>query len=447
MAEARKVLVIDDEQVVCNSCRRVLEQEGYDVSVATDPHEGINRVSEEHFDVAIVDVRMPGMGGMDVLRLVRTNRPDTQVIIITGYSSVPTAVEARQLGAADYLPKPFTPQELSDRMKRVFGAAERTPPPRTEKDGVSPPRASFAGVEEAGSGLTAEARVLLAGSNSEQMVSICRSLFSEPWEVITAETHEEVIERTKAGQADVLIIGLDVFGVQASDLINEMRKWGCRIPILVASAGSSIEVAQKLREIGIFYHLVEPFDPSEIKSVVQAAVQKVIGLRARGRRKVTKSTFVRSVRTLARDGTKVAFVALGEGLDENGGLYRHFMGELRQRCVPLQIHLAGGVATAKEFPRYMEQDQRVVILVQCSNGNGANGASSGTACYTAAEFEEVGSELLKESLKSVAYPEVLRWLDAQGIAPEVKIVSLPEQGIGSGEVRRVAETIIRAGLS
>ena len=91
----------------------------------------------------------------------------------------------------------------------------------------------------------------------------------------------------------------------------------------------------------------------------------------------------------------------------------------------------------------MEQHQRVVILVQGNNGNRSNGAA---ACYTAGEFEEVGSESLKERLKAVAYPEVLRWLNAQGIAPEVKIVSLPEQGIGSGEVRRVAETIISAGL-
>lgn len=444
MAEARKVLVIDDEPVVCNSCRRVLEQEGYDVCVATDPREGINRVSEEHFDVAIVDLRMPGIGGMDVLRVVRTNRPHTQVIIITGYSSVPTAVEARQLGAADYLPKPFTPQELSDRMQRVFDAAERTPPPRPEKGGGPPPGASLAGVEEARSSLTTEARVLLAGSDSEQMVSICQSLFSEPWEVITAETHEEVIERTKPGQADVLVIGLDVYGVEACDLITEIRKVGCRIPIVVASADSSIEVAQRLREVGIFFHLVEPFDPSEIRSVVRDAVKKVVGLRAGDRTRVAKSTFVRSVRTLAKDGTKVGFVALGEGIDENGGLYRHIIGELRRLCVPVQVHLAGGAATAKEFPRYMEQDQRVVILVQCGNENGANGPA---ACYTAAEFEDVGSELLKESLKAVAYPEVLRWLNAQGIAPEVRIVCLPAEGVGSGEVRSVAETIISEGLS
>lgn len=444
MAEARKVLVIDDEPVVCNSCRRVLEQEGYDVCVATDPREGIKRVSEEHFDVAIVDLRMPGISGMDVLRVVRTNRPHTQVIIITGYSSVPTAVEARQLGAADYLPKPFTPQELSDRMKRAFDAAQRTSPPRPEKGGVSPPGASFAGVEEARSSPTTEARVLLAGSNSQQMVSVYQSLFSEPWEVITAETHEEVIERTKPGQADVLVIGLDVYGVETCDLITEIRKLGYRIPIVVASADSSIEVAQRLREVGIFFHLVEPFDPSEIRSVVRDAVRKAAGLRAGNRNGVTKSTFVRSVRTLAKDGTKVGFVALGEGLDENGGLYRHFMGELRRLSVPVQINLAGGVATAKEFPRYMEQDQRVVILVPCCNGSTSNDR---TVCYTAAEFEQVGTDLQKEGLKAVAYPEVLYWLRVQGITPEVKIVSLPATGVGSGEVGSVAETIISAGLS
>lgn len=91
MSHARKVLVIDDERVVCHSCRRVLEEEGFDVSVATNGREGIEKLSQQNFDAVIVDLRMPGVGGMDVLRILKRTKPDVQAIIITAYSSIATA--------------------------------------------------------------------------------------------------------------------------------------------------------------------------------------------------------------------------------------------------------------------------------------------------------------------------------------------------------------------
>ncbi len=101
MSVASRVVVIDDEPLVCHSCLKVLEQEGYDVCVSTNSQDGVNRVSEEHFHAAIIDLPMSAIGGMEVLRAVKTRRPETHVIIITAYSSVSTALEAKQLGAAD----------------------------------------------------------------------------------------------------------------------------------------------------------------------------------------------------------------------------------------------------------------------------------------------------------------------------------------------------------
>ena len=121
----RKVLVIDDERVVCNSCGRALRQEGYKVSVATDGQAAIEKVSHETFDVIIVDLKMPGLCGMDVLRTVRRKMPEARVVVITGFSSVASEIEARQLGASDYLPKPFTPKELTETMERIFRTDDR----------------------------------------------------------------------------------------------------------------------------------------------------------------------------------------------------------------------------------------------------------------------------------------------------------------------------------
>jgi sulfhydrogenase subunit beta (sulfur reductase) len=113
MVSEANVLVIDDEQTVCDSCTRILSQEGYRVRTALNGREGLEQIEGGHVDLAIVDLRMPETDGIAVLKKLRERRPETNVIVITGYASVASAVEAMKLGAVDYLPKPFTPDELS----------------------------------------------------------------------------------------------------------------------------------------------------------------------------------------------------------------------------------------------------------------------------------------------------------------------------------------------
>lgn len=108
-----KILVVDDEPVVCRSCARVLAPEGYAVTTTESGREGAEKGASGEFDVVVVDLKMPDLDGMQVLRNVKEKQPDVEVIVITGYSTVSTAVKAMKDGAIDYLPKPFTPDELS----------------------------------------------------------------------------------------------------------------------------------------------------------------------------------------------------------------------------------------------------------------------------------------------------------------------------------------------
>jgi DNA-binding NtrC family response regulator len=110
--EAGKILVVDDERIVCKSCERVLGAEGHAVSTTQSGREGIEKGVSGDFDVVIVDLKMPDVDGMKVLRAIKEKQPDVEAIVITGYSTVSTAVEAMKLGAIDYLAKPFTPDEL-----------------------------------------------------------------------------------------------------------------------------------------------------------------------------------------------------------------------------------------------------------------------------------------------------------------------------------------------
>jgi len=115
-----RILVVDDEMIVCESCKRILEEDGYEVETALSGREAFDKMKESPFDIIITDLTMPEIDGMEVLRTFRKEYPDAIVIMITGFSTVETAVEAMKLGAFDYIPKPFTPDEVSIVVKKAI---------------------------------------------------------------------------------------------------------------------------------------------------------------------------------------------------------------------------------------------------------------------------------------------------------------------------------------
>ncbi len=112
MDKPSRILIIDDEEIVLDSCLAVLEGGGYEIVTAPDGTEGLKRAAEFAPDLVLVDLMMPGISGFEVLEGMRGVDPTIVTIVITGYSTVESAVEAMKRGAFDFLPKPFTPDEL-----------------------------------------------------------------------------------------------------------------------------------------------------------------------------------------------------------------------------------------------------------------------------------------------------------------------------------------------
>jgi two-component system, sensor histidine kinase and response regulator len=112
MAKKIKLLIIDDEDIVLKSCIRILKNENYEIDTAYSGEEGLKLTGERNYDIVITDLKMPGMGGMEVLATLRKNKPEVTVIIFTGYATVENAREALKMGSFDYIPKPFTNEEL-----------------------------------------------------------------------------------------------------------------------------------------------------------------------------------------------------------------------------------------------------------------------------------------------------------------------------------------------
>jgi DNA-binding NtrC family response regulator len=118
------VLVVDDEASVCRSVEKVLCRKGYQVEQALCVSSALDTLEAgTSFDLIIADLMMPQVGGLELLKIVRDRWPDTPVLIITGYASIASAVEATRHGAIGYLPKPFTPQELEEAVEKVLTSA------------------------------------------------------------------------------------------------------------------------------------------------------------------------------------------------------------------------------------------------------------------------------------------------------------------------------------
>ena len=119
-----RILIIDDDAVVRQGLRRALESRGYEVAVAPSGPAGLELLHEQDFALVITDLKMPGMSGLEVLRQIGILRPGLPIIMITGYSTVETAVEAMKNGAADYIAKPFTPDTI---IGKVASTLEQKP--------------------------------------------------------------------------------------------------------------------------------------------------------------------------------------------------------------------------------------------------------------------------------------------------------------------------------
>ena len=117
---AFRVLVVDDEAVVRTAIRRILDKPGLDVKLAESGEQALESMAEQPAALVLLDMKMPGMDGLEVLKVLRSNFPATMVIMITGYPTLENAIECLKLGAMDYLVKPFRVDELETLLQKAL---------------------------------------------------------------------------------------------------------------------------------------------------------------------------------------------------------------------------------------------------------------------------------------------------------------------------------------
>ena len=123
--ESLRVLVIDDETVICDACDLVLSENGHTVTARENGKTGLEAIREDSYDVLLLDMKLPDIDGMDILKVVQDEKPELCTIVMTGYSSISNAVQAMREGADNYLAKPFTEDELLQAIEESYASRSR----------------------------------------------------------------------------------------------------------------------------------------------------------------------------------------------------------------------------------------------------------------------------------------------------------------------------------
>ena len=264
MKSNARILVIDDERVVCESCKKVLAEEGYQVTTSTDGEEGLDRAKSGHFDAVLLDLRMPRKSGLEVLHGIREHKPQTAVVMITAYPTADSAMQSMRLGARDYLLKPFTPDELRLKVQDAIRVTEERAVATEEVPEAKP-------AEPAAVPLPAKILVAGAWEHTPALQFIARR---EGTAVEIVGDTDEILEGIRSGETEMLILGLEVFAEHSHNLIPAIRRIREDLSIIVVSSEPSFKLQDKARAEGIAFYLVEPFGTEELKAVIRGAVSQ-----------------------------------------------------------------------------------------------------------------------------------------------------------------------------
>jgi len=118
-----KILVVDDDAIVIKSCKRILEAEGFEVTTVPSADEALEKIKNYDFGLLLMDVKMPKHDGIFLMREIKKNWPDIPIIVMSGYPTPETIADVLKLGATQFIPKPFRPDELTKCVRQVLQKA------------------------------------------------------------------------------------------------------------------------------------------------------------------------------------------------------------------------------------------------------------------------------------------------------------------------------------
>lgn len=242
MKQQQNVLVVDDEPGILRLIKLELEQQGFDVEAALDAEQALKVASEHRPDIAVLDIMLPGMSGMQLMGKLRENGP-LPVIMLTARDSEPDKVRGLEAGADDYLAKPFSPDELSARLRAVLRRAT----PHIEEDHII--------------------------RNGDVEIDLTRRLVKRRGEIVQLSRTEWMLLQHLAMNPGKIMLNAEllhkVWGAEYCDDLQYLRVWVSRIRRKIEDDPSNPKLIKTFQGVG--YMLVVPGQDDAVQEVDETA--------------------------------------------------------------------------------------------------------------------------------------------------------------------------------
>jgi len=238
---------MEDESSVAEGLELILKEKGYRVNLARTGKEALSVLDQKRFDLLVADLRLPDMNGMDVIREAKKKESRAEVIVITGYASVPSAVEAMKIGVIDYLPKPFTEEEF---MARVEKALERRGggASASRQEAVQEPERTTT-VEEAVE-TAHQVHVLVVEDEPSVGMGLKMILMEKGYGVDLVKTGKEALKETAEREYDLLVADLRLPDMNGMEVIRKTKKRRPGTQVMVITGYSDFSSAVEAMKTG-----------------------------------------------------------------------------------------------------------------------------------------------------------------------------------------------------
>jgi DNA-binding response OmpR family regulator len=236
-----RVFVVDDDRDFSESLSMAMEGRGFDVEVAFSGEEAIEKFRRMDFDIAFMDVRLPGMNGVESFLEIKKFKPRAKVVMMTGFSVEQLLEQAVKNGAWDVLRKPVDMNNIIDMLERI------------EPDGI-----------------------LLADDDSDFVECIRELLTNKGYNVFIAENGVEAVEMVRKERIDLLVLDLRMPIMAGIEAYMELKKSGHTVPTLIVTAFADEEEStiEEFRSMSVNGILKKPFDPEELLNVIESLIVK-----------------------------------------------------------------------------------------------------------------------------------------------------------------------------
>ena len=274
-----RVLLVDDEHEFVKSLSERLTHDGIDHEIALSGTEGLETLEKHLPDVMVLDLRMPGMGGMEVLEKVRRDHPQIQVIILTGHGEEATEQEARELGAFEYLEKPVDYAGLKKVINRAWGLTKRVS--KAVADDI---RLSFLGDSpERDEGLSGQSdpgyeklpgdglKVLLVDDEEDFARTLSERMEIRDFASDVAFSGEEALSKLGEGPPDVMVLDLKMPGMGGLVVLEHVKREFPQVQVIILTGHGSPEEEAEARRLGASDYLTKPVGIRDLMKSVHSA--------------------------------------------------------------------------------------------------------------------------------------------------------------------------------